>query len=192
MKTNVYVFLFDGFSDWEIAYLMPELRKDEKISLKTFTGDGSGIVSMGGLRVTPDLSLSDIDINDVSLLVLPGGTAWEENRITAIDGFVAALSAADRDIAAICGATVYLGERGYLDEVKHTSIDLNYLKAVAPHYKGDKYYQPVNAVSDKNIITANGIAPIEFAREVFRKIKLYDEAMIDKWFQLFKNGIWTG
>jgi len=33
---NVYIFLFNGFSDWEIAYLTPELRKSEKNSLKIF------------------------------------------------------------------------------------------------------------------------------------------------------------
>ena len=27
---NVYIFLFDGFSDWEIAYLTPELKKAKK------------------------------------------------------------------------------------------------------------------------------------------------------------------
>lgn len=27
---NIYIFLFDGFSDWEIAYLTPELTKSEK------------------------------------------------------------------------------------------------------------------------------------------------------------------
>ena len=46
------------------------------------------------------------------------------------------------------------------------------------------------ATTDKNVITANGIAPIEFAKEVFTKIELYDLDNIEKWFQLFKNGIW--
>ena len=32
-KKNVYIFLFNGFSDWEISYLTPELEKNEKIEL---------------------------------------------------------------------------------------------------------------------------------------------------------------
>jgi len=40
---NVYVFLFDGFSDWEIAYLAPEIKKSKKTDLKYFTIDGSEI-----------------------------------------------------------------------------------------------------------------------------------------------------
>jgi hypothetical protein len=45
------------------------------------------------------------------------------------------------------------------------------------------------AVADENIITATGVAPIEFAREIFRAIELYDEENLEKWFQLFKNGV---
>ena len=43
----------------------------------------------------------------------------------------------------------------------------------------------------KKVITANGIAPIEFAREIFKTVELYNEKDIEKWFQLFKNGIGT-
>ena len=46
-------------------------------------------------------------------------------------------------------------------------------------------------MTDRNIITANGIAPIEFAREIFKTIGLYNNDNIEKWFQLFKNGIWS-
>jgi len=51
-------------------------------------------------------------------------------------------------------------------------------------------YQNTLATTDSNIITANRIAPIEFAREVFRMVNLYNEENLEKWFQLFKNGIW--
>ena len=79
---------------------------------------------------------------------------------------------------------------GILNDLKHTSNDLNYLKAIAPKYIGETNYENKLAVSDRNIITANGIAPIEFAKEIFTKIELYDLDHIEKWFQLFKNGIW--
>ena len=32
---------------------------------------------------------------------------------------------------------------------------------------------------------------IEFATEIFKKIKLKPDDEIEKWFQLFKNGIWS-
>ncbi len=62
---------------------------------------------------------------------------------------------------------------------------------MAPEYSGEKNYVEAFAVSDQNIITANGVAPIEFAREIFIKLELYDETDIERWFQLFKNGVWS-
>ena len=188
---NVYIFLFDEFSDWEISYLTPELRKSEKTVLKYFTIDGLEIISAGGFKIIPDLSIDELNQDNISLLVLPGGSAWEEKSIKGIDKLVETLNSKNKTIATICGATTYLGQKGYLDKVKHTSNSLEYLKYIAPNYKGEKEYQSNFSVTDENIITANGIAPIEFAREIFRKINLNSEEEIEKWFQLFKNGIWA-
>jgi putative intracellular protease/amidase len=188
---NVYIFLFDGFSDWEIAYITPELKKSKKTALKFFTIDGLEIISAGGLKIRPDLSIEQLNSDNVSVLVLPGGTAWENKSIKGIDKLVETLHSENKTIAAICGATTFLGQNGYLDKVKHTSNALDYLKYIAPNYKGEKKYQSDFSVTDKNIITANGTAPIEFAREIFKIINLHSENEIEKWFQLFKSGIWT-
>jgi len=192
ISTNVYIFLFNGFSDWEIAYLAPELKKSDKINLKYFTMDGLEVTSVAGLKITPDLSMQELNVESTSVLILPGGSAWEEKSIKGMDELIEKLHANHQTIAAICSATTFLGEKGYLDTVKHTSNALDYLKYIAPDYKGEKKYQSDLAVTDKNIITANGFSPIEFAREVFKIIELKSEEDIEKWFQLFKNGIWAG
>lgn len=188
---RVYIFLFDGYSDWEISYLAPELFKSKKIDLKTFSLNGDAIVSMGGLKITPDLGLNDVSSSDLSILVLPGGPAWEQHKIHGIDSLVEEVYGSNKTIAAICAGTTFLGEKGYLDHIKHTSNALDYLKKIAPSYKGEKNYQNELAVKDKNIITANGIAPIEFAVKIFKELELHSEADIEKWYQLFKNGVWS-
>ena len=192
MKTQIFIFLFDGFADWEIAFISPELNKSEKFEVIYFSKDGKPVTSMGGLSVTPDISLTDVNTDNVDMLILPGGTAWETGGNKEINELVKTLNQNDRSIGAICAATTYLGQKGILDNLKHTSNDLSYLKGTAPQYTGDDYYVNELAVSDKNIITANGIGPIEFAREVFKKVDLYDETQLDAWFQLFKHGIWKG
>ena len=191
MKKKIYVFLFDGYSDWEISYLTPEIAKDERFDLVYFSETGNGVTSMGGLQVMPTTSLNELKIEEVKLLILPGGVAWEKREITAINNLVSELFKKGNTIAAICGATFYLGQLGILDNLNHTSNDLSYLKAVVPEYRGQENYQNKLAETDKNIITANGIAPIEFAAEIFKKIKLKPDDEIEKWFQLFKNGIWS-
>jgi len=188
---NIYILLFDGFSDWEISYLAPELKKSEKINLKYFSIDGLEINSVGGLKITPDLSIKELNLDNTTALILPGGSAWEKKSIKGIDKLVETLYSQNKIIAAICSATTFLGEKGYLDNIKHTSNAIDYLKFIAPEYKGEKKYQSDLAVTDKNIITANGFSPIEFSREIFKSINLKSEEDIEKWFQLFKNGIWT-
>lgn len=190
-KTNVYIFLFNGFSDWEISFLTPELQKSELIDLKYFSIDGNNVKSMGGLNITPDYSINQINVCEISVLILLGGTAWENNSIIGIDKLIEKLDSQNKTIAAICGATIYLARKGYLDKTEHTSNALFYLQNFAKDYNGTNNYKNDLAVTHKNLITANGIAPIEFAREIFKRVELRSEKDIEKWFQLFKNGIWS-
>jgi putative intracellular protease/amidase len=191
MKKRIFVFLFDGFSDWEISYLTPEINKSEQFDLVYFSKNGNLITSMGGLQITPTTSLNELKFEDVDMLILPGGDAWEKGENAEIEKLTKDIFEKRKPIAAICAATTYLGQLGLLNDLKHTSNDLNYLKGIAPKYCGDENYQNSLALTDKNIITANGIAPIEFAREIFKTIGLYSDDNIEKWFQLFKNGIWS-
>ena len=192
MKKKIFIFLFDGFSDWEIAYLTPEINRNDQFDLIYFSKDGEPVLSMGALRVLPDIALSGIKADDVDMLILPGGTAWEKDENNAIDSLANALFGKGKTIAAICAATTYLGKQGFLNHQKHTSNHIEYLKGIVQEYSGKEHYVDSLAVSGENVITANGIAPIEFAREVFAKLELYNTEDLEKWFQLFKNGIWAG
>ncbi|MEI6864909.1 type 1 glutamine amidotransferase family protein [Flavicella sp.] len=188
---KIYVFLFNGFSDWEISYLTPEINNDKNLELVYFSKDGNSITSMGGLQIMPTTSLRELKADDVSMLILPGGSAWEKGENKEIKKLTLKLLKTGKSIAAICAATTLLGQLGILNDLKHTSNDLGYLKAIAPKYTGSENYQNTLAETDKNIITANGIAPIEFAREIFKKTGMKSDNEIEKWFQLFKNGIWS-
>jgi putative intracellular protease/amidase len=190
MKNKIFIYLFDGFADWEIAFLTPEIKKNEALDLIYFSIDGKSVQSIGGLHISPDMSLSEIIADEVYMLILPGGTAWLNGGNKEIDQLTKTLFDDRKTIAAICAATIYLGKQGFLDHLKHTSNDLSFLKQIAPQYAGENHYIDSPAVSDENIITANGTAAIEFARKVFEKLDMYSEQDREKWFQLFKNGIW--
>ena len=191
MKKKVAIFLFNGYSDWEIAYLTPEIAKSATYEVVYFSVDGSPVRSMGGLQVHPSMALGDVKADELAMLILPGGAAWEKGENTAIAPLVAAMNSGNKYIAAICAATAYLASCGLLDSIRHTSNDLSYLKAVVPSYAGDACYCSTLAVTDANIITACGIAPVEFAREIFAALSLHDGKAIEQWYQLFKNGIWS-
>lgn len=188
---KVCIYLFNGFSDWEIAYLTPELKKSELCELVYFSTDGKFVSSMGGMHIVPDKALSDIHPDEFDMLILPGGMMWDQSSDNETEALVKQMLAADKQVAAICGATGYLAKLGLLDDVKHTSNALVYLQWIAPQYKGASLYINESAMADKHIITAGGTNPIDFAHEILKALQLKSDEDIEKWYQLFKHGIWN-
>jgi hypothetical protein len=45
------------------------------------------------------------------------------------------------------------------------------------------------AVSDDGVITASGLGNVEFAREIFRLLKVYDDNDLRTWYDMFKRGL---
>ncbi|MCL3781393.1 glutamine amidotransferase [Prolixibacteraceae bacterium JC049] len=189
---KVFIYLFNGYSDWEIAYLTPEINKNDQFELVYFSNEAEKVTSMGGLVVEPDISINEVKVDDIDLLILPGGTSWETEENSAIKNLIQKVHTEDKTIAAICAATCCLAQLGILNNIAHTSNALEYLKAIAPDYSGEKTYKNELVVTDSNVITACGIASIEFAKDVFKAINLYPDEQIEDWFQLFKHGIWKG
>lgn len=190
MKKEILVFIFDGYADWESAYICSELNKQETdYIIKTISLDKGIKTSMGGFKVKPDYTIEDYP-KDFSMLLLNGGSAWLEGKNNLVNLLVKYAFDNNILIASICAATVFMGENGYLDKVKHTSNTLDALKEFAPNYKGEKNYIEKQAVSDGNIITANGTASLEFAKEIMISLKSNSLEEINKWYKFNKSGFY--
>jgi putative intracellular protease/amidase len=186
----VHVLIFDGFADWEPAHALAELRRSGGRTIRTVGFTRTPVVSMGGLRVTPDLELADARVADVELLILPGGDLWETDAYprAALESLITDLLAAETPVAAICAGTLALGRARVLDDRRHTSNARNYLPAHATGYDGALSYVDEPAVRDRHVITASGLANVDFARAIFAELGVFsadDEAL---WFDMFKNG----
>ena len=145
------------------------------------------ITTMGGLSIKPDISLDECILESKDLLILPGGTTWSEEIHQPILERIGQALKLGTIVAAICGATEALANMGYLDTIKHTSNNLEYTKMVCPNYKGEKFYEVGSAVSDANLVTASGIAPLEFAMEVLKKIEVFTPDALHSWYNLNKT-----
>ena len=78
---------------------------------------------------------------------------------------------------------------GFLNEVKHTSNTLDYLKQYAgDQYTGESNYMNKQAVRDGNIVTANGIGQLEFCREVLYALEADTAEAIEESYLFYKNG----
>ena len=185
----VHLLVFDGFADWEPAYALAELRRWGKRTVVVFGFNADPVTSMGGLRVTPERAIVDVRPTDVELLILPGGELWEgDYPRDAVETLVRALVSAAVPVAAICGATLALARVGLLNDRRHTSNMPSYLREHAPEYSGTDRYDPALAVSDRGVITASGLGPVDFARAIFSELGLFSPSDAQLWFDMFKHG----
>ena len=185
----VHILVFDGFADWEPAHALAELRRSGNRTVRVVGFDREPVTSMGGLRVTPDMALPEIRSAAVEILMLPGGDYWEgsypENELNRA---LSDLVGSGVPVAAICGATIALARAGFLNDRRHTSNMPGYLSEHSPRYSGEALYETGPAVNDGGVITASGLAPVEFAREIFSQLKVFGAADEELWFDMFKHG----
>ena len=188
---SIHILVFDGFADWEPSYALAELRRSGNYEVISVGFTGDDVTSMGGLRVRPDQVLADVRAQDVRLLILPGGDMWEREDAyprAKLEALIADLLAAEKPVAAICGATVAMARAGLLDDRRHTSNMPNYLSETVPTYRGAASYEPSLAVYDRGVITASGLGPVEFARAIFSELGVFSESDRGLWYEMFKHG----
>jgi putative intracellular protease/amidase len=187
--SRAYTLLFDGYADWELGHVLAELRRYGKVDVVTVGFSDKAVTSMGGLRVIPDKSISDIDMQDVLIFILPGGYMWEGSYPkNEIEQLLHRLEDAQKPIAAICAATTVLARAGLLSARKHTSNSLSYLSKMVPEYSDSANYVESLAVRDQHVITASGLGSIEFTVEIFNELSLGTPEMLALWYEAFKHG----
>lgn len=195
LRTNkLYLYVFDSMSDWETGYIMAELNSGrffkkgtEPFKVITVGMDTNPVTTMGGIKVLPDISVDECALEGADVLVLPGGDTWLEDIHYAVLNLASQFLTEGKVVAAICGATMGLARMGLLDARRHTSNNLEYMKMVCPNYKGEHNYEMEPAVTDGNLVTATGIAPLEFTLQVLKVMNVFEPETLQAWFNLYKT-----
>lgn len=170
---TIVTILTDGFADWETALLNAVARSFYGCTIRIASPGGRPVTSSGGMMVTPDLALEDIDLEGTDAVVVSGGSAWQQPGAPVLDALLTEARRADKVIGLICDATVAAAKAGFLDEIAHTSNGAGYLDGTG--YDGKTRYRDVPyAVRDGRIVTAPGTAPVSFMAEVMRALGLGD------------------
>jgi putative intracellular protease/amidase len=185
---KVYMFAAPGFADWEPAHALAEVRRHGHYEVRVVGLTLEPVRSMGGLSVQPDMMIADVDPDDVAIFIVPGGDVWERQPPDA--SFLELLSTLDAQavpIAAICAATTVIARAGLLRGRQHTSNGLEYLKQHVAEYAGDADYVDASAVRDRGLITASGLADVEFAREVMAELGILNEKARAFWSEMFRS-----
>lgn len=190
MKKEILFLLLDQWSDWEASYLSTgiQMLAGENYSIKTVAVNKKEVISIGGFKILCDYSLCSLP-EEYEGLILIGGLSWRKEKYYNIEKIIDKCLKEKKILGAICDAVGFLGTIGILNNVKHTCNNLDDLKNWAGKiYSGENKFIPKMAVSDNGIITANGTASLEFAKEVLLSLKTISNESIEKWYQFHKLG----
>ncbi|MTE14867.1 type 1 glutamine amidotransferase family protein [Nocardia aurantiaca] len=192
MLKTVHLAVYDTFSDWEAGHATAHInralwhREPGTWQVKTVAISAEPITSMGGMRVLPDLALEDLKPADSAMLILPGlDTEHHPEALAAFARKAREFLAAGVPVAAICGATFGLAQEGLLDDRRHTSNAAEYLGYTG--YSGGEHFVEAPAATDGDLITATGTRPVDFAREIFARLDIYEPHVLDAWYRLYGN-----
>lgn len=176
---KILVFIFDGMTDYEITFITHLLGADACKDIITIAYEDKIIKSRCGLLYKPSKLVTDVLNEDAEGLIICGG--WYGDTRQELMQLIYNLNLKGKLIAAICGAgTVFLAKSGILNNVKYTTPVVQWSEKHKEVF-GEKDPFPrenfiqKRVVRDGNIITAQGIAFIDFAIEIC------------DWFNLFEN-----
>lgn len=195
MNNEILYILLPDFAGHEMVYLMEAISSDDialkenpKYLNKIVAPTMDPVVGIGGYRVMPDYSFDNMP-QDYSALVLIGGYGWATPVADQVEPIVRDAIVRGRIVGAICNAASFMAKHGFVNNVSHTGNGPGQLRL----WGGDRYTNPEGyasrqAVRDGNIVTANGSATLEFARELLLLLENDTPQRIELWYQFNKRG----
>ena len=195
MNNEVLYILLPDYAAHEAVYLSQAIASDEfalkeapKYVNKVVAPTLEPVKSIGGFRTVPDYSFDTMP-GDYAALVLVGGFGWSTPVAELIVPIVRDAIEKGRIVGAICNGASFLAKHGFLNAVSHTGNGLEQLKLWGGvNYTNPDGYVHAQAVSDNNIVTANGSATLEFARELLVLLENDTPERIEMYYQFNKQG----
>lgn len=193
MDKYVCLYVLDTMADWEIGYLTAELNSGRffrkgasPLRVVTVGADSSPVETMGGLRIIPDMTIEQCraERGNSAALILPGGNTWFDPVHRPVLDLAGEFLDQKLIVGAICGATAGLAGAGLLDSAPHTSNYPDFLK-LCPAYHGESHYCYEPAVDSGGLITATGVAPLEFSMLVIKALDVFKPETLEAWYQLY-------
>ncbi len=178
----IAVLLADGFEEIEALTPVDMLRR-AGLDVKTVAVGSRVAIGSHGISVICDMDAAEVNENELTMLVLPGGMPGSLNLDASphVDRFINAALKNGGRLAAICAAPLVLGRRGLLkgkEAICYPGFESELI--------GAKISEKA-VVTDGNITTAKGMgAALGFATELVRifcgeeKAKQLSEAVMDE------------
>ncbi len=195
MNNEILYILLPDYAAHEAVYLSQAIASDEfalkqnpKYVNKVVTPTLEPVKSIGGFRTLPDYSFETMP-GDYAALVLIGGFGWSTPVADQVVPIVKQAIEKDKIVGAICNGASFMAKHGFLNSVKHTGNGPEQLKLWGGrNYTNPDGYVHTQAVADNKIVTANGSATLEFAKELLLLLENDTTERIGMYYQFNKQG----
>ena len=172
---KILCYIYENMADFEITLLLHRLCKTGKRDITFISEKTSPLKSETGLTYLPDARILDIaDPTCYEALIIPGGPINPEQN--SICETAARMIDAGRLVAAICFAPQFLGRAGILDHYQYTtSCSPEKIKQLGvPDPYPRQNFVTARCVTDRNLITAQGYAFVDFAISVCDYLHIFE------------------
>ena len=178
---STYVFIYDTFAQFEVVLANYILK--HKGEVITFGIDDEKVTSSEEFITVPHKSIDELDVDDIDLLVIPGGDPSQVNEKEKLYSLIKEVNKKDKLIGAICAAPVHLAKASILNNIKFTTtLDINSID----EFNEDNFIDN-NVVIDENIITAKASGYVDFAIELGKQVEVFeDENDLNETIRFFK------
>ena len=188
----VHLFIFNAMEDWEAALAVAAINSPQfqsvpgRYRVVTVASSLEPITTTGGVLIQPDVALQDVTPESSAMLILPGGRSWESDAHAEALQLASRFMASGTPVAAICAATVALARAGFLDRLRHSGDAREYL--ISSGHRGTAFYCGMPSIGGNGTVSASAVAPVDFAREIFRMLNLYSRGPGEARYAMFKHG----
>lgn len=184
---KIALIIYPEYAEFQIAHTLFLLTKLGNAKITTVSLDGETEDSVGGLTTQVDASLSDIDVMDYDLILIPGGDGIRHVlHEKVISETLKKCISSNIPIATVCGAAAFLTKANILKERRFTCLLETYEKNRTLFEKA--IYTGNQLEKDELIITAKPTAFAELAIEIGKMLHLFkNEKQMDSFYSFCKG-----
>ncbi|GMQ60746.1 type 1 glutamine amidotransferase family protein [Vallitalea sediminicola] len=184
--SKILVYIYEGMADFEISLLIHLLGVDCGKELVVVSNSLKTIQNKAGISFNPSKKLNQVIDEEVEGIIIPGG--WLENLDEDLIRLIKKLNENNKLVAAICAAPWILAKAGVLNNRKYTTTIEKWDKKYIELFRTDdpfpwEGYMNERVVRDGNVITAKGLAFVDFAVEVCDYLNLFEDEIEKKTFE---------
>lgn len=175
---KVLCYIYEGMADYEITLLLHYLKNIGNRKIVTVSENKQVITGQTGLRFVADVSIEELNtpkaLEEYEALVIPGGPI--NNEQNAICDIVSEMEKRGKLVAAICFGPQFLARAGVLETHAYTTSCKEEMLANSgckDPFQREKWID-TRCVIDRNVITAQGHAFVDFAEAVCDYLQIFE------------------